>query len=131
MRKTAKVFMSGRSQAVRLPKEFRFDTKEVWISRNPDTVTVRIRNCRASYIFTQFKCIIAAPNKNSLLILLLFFYCSYSFSRNTGHDCIGRHILCYHRACGNHGVISDGHTRQYCHICSQPDIFPNMNRSRE
>lgn len=37
MRKTAKVFMSGRSQAVRLPKEFRFDTKEVWIRRNPDT----------------------------------------------------------------------------------------------
>lgn len=37
MSKTAKVFMSGRSQAVRLPKEFRFDTKEVWISRNPDT----------------------------------------------------------------------------------------------
>lgn len=37
MRKTAKVFMSGRSQAVRLPKEFRFDTKEVWISRNPNT----------------------------------------------------------------------------------------------
>ena len=30
MSKTAKVFMSGRSQAVRLPKEFRFD-------RNPDT----------------------------------------------------------------------------------------------
>ena len=37
MSKTAKVFMSGRSQAVRLPKEFRFDTKEVWIRRNPDT----------------------------------------------------------------------------------------------
>lgn len=37
MRKTAKVFMSGRSQAVRLPKEFRLDTKEVWIRRNPDT----------------------------------------------------------------------------------------------
>lgn len=29
--------MSGRSQAVRLPKEFRFDTKEVWIRRNPET----------------------------------------------------------------------------------------------
>ena len=37
MSKTAKVFMSGCSQAVRLPKEFRFDTKEVWIRRNPDT----------------------------------------------------------------------------------------------
>ncbi len=30
---TAKVFWSGRSQAVRLPKEFRFDAKEVRIRR--------------------------------------------------------------------------------------------------
>lgn len=31
---TAKVFWSGRSQAVRLPKEFRFDGKEVRIRRH-------------------------------------------------------------------------------------------------
>jgi antitoxin VapB len=30
---TAKVFWSGRSQAVRLPREFRFDTDEVRIRR--------------------------------------------------------------------------------------------------
>lgn len=30
---TAKVFWSGRSQAVRLPKEFRFDSTEVSIRR--------------------------------------------------------------------------------------------------
>lgn len=30
---TARVFWSGRSQAVRLPKEFRFDTDEVRIRR--------------------------------------------------------------------------------------------------
>jgi antitoxin VapB len=30
---TAKLFMTGRSQAVRLPKEFRFEGKEVRISR--------------------------------------------------------------------------------------------------
>ena len=30
---TAKLFMSGRSQAVRLPKEFRFEGKEVRIRR--------------------------------------------------------------------------------------------------
>ncbi len=30
---TAKVFMNGRSQAVRLPKDFRFDTKEVYINK--------------------------------------------------------------------------------------------------
>ncbi len=32
-RATAKVFVSGRSQAVRLPKAFRFDTEEVYIER--------------------------------------------------------------------------------------------------
>lgn len=31
---TAKVFWSGRSQAVRLPKAFRFDTSEVRIRRH-------------------------------------------------------------------------------------------------
>ena len=31
---TAKVFWSGRSQAVRLPKAFRFDAKEVRIRRH-------------------------------------------------------------------------------------------------
>ncbi|MGD0390090.1 MAG: type II toxin-antitoxin system VapB family antitoxin [Tepidisphaeraceae bacterium] len=30
---TAKIFTTGRSQAVRLPKEFRFDTEEVCIKR--------------------------------------------------------------------------------------------------
>jgi len=29
--KTAKIFKNGRSQAVRLPKEFRFDCDEVFI----------------------------------------------------------------------------------------------------
>jgi antitoxin VapB len=31
--KTAKVFMTGRSQAVRLPKEFRFSQKDVFINK--------------------------------------------------------------------------------------------------
>jgi antitoxin VapB len=35
---TAKVFWSGRSQAVRLPKEFRFDAGEVRIRRHGDAV---------------------------------------------------------------------------------------------
>ncbi len=30
---TAKVFMSGRSQAIRLPKEYRFDDEEVYINK--------------------------------------------------------------------------------------------------
>ena len=35
---TAKVFANGRSQAVRLPKEYRFDTDEVIINKIGDTI---------------------------------------------------------------------------------------------
>ena len=34
---TAKIFITGRSQAVRLPLEYRFDEKEVYIRRDPAT----------------------------------------------------------------------------------------------
>ena len=37
---TTKVFTSGRSQAVRIPKEFRFDVDEVYINRIGDAVTL-------------------------------------------------------------------------------------------
>jgi antitoxin VapB len=37
MTKTAKLFRNGRSQAVRLPAEFRFEGKEVTIRRDPET----------------------------------------------------------------------------------------------
>jgi antitoxin VapB len=33
----AKLFINGRSQAVRLPAEYRFKSKEVYIRRNEDT----------------------------------------------------------------------------------------------
>lgn len=33
----AKLFNNGRSQAVRLPAEYRFNTKEVFIHRDPKT----------------------------------------------------------------------------------------------
>ena len=35
MRHTAKIFVNGRSQAVRLPVEFRFDCSEVFVRRDP------------------------------------------------------------------------------------------------
>ena len=35
--KTAKLFPTGRSQAVRLPAQFRFKGKEVFIRRDPQT----------------------------------------------------------------------------------------------
>lgn len=38
---TAKVFTTGRSQAVRLPKAFRFDTDEVTIERVGDGIVLR------------------------------------------------------------------------------------------
>lgn len=37
MPQTAKLFMNGRSQAVRLPAAFRFDTDEVFIRQDPAT----------------------------------------------------------------------------------------------
>lgn len=36
----AKIFMNGRSQAVRLPKEYRFDSDEVYISKQGSSVLI-------------------------------------------------------------------------------------------
>jgi antitoxin VapB len=38
---TAKIFMNGRSQAVRLPAGFRFSVREVFIERQGDAVVIR------------------------------------------------------------------------------------------
>jgi antitoxin VapB len=43
MRKTAKIFMNNRSQAVRLPKEFQFETPEVFIRKIGDEVILSPR----------------------------------------------------------------------------------------
>jgi antitoxin VapB len=37
MRRTAKLFQNGRSQAVRLPADFRFDSTEVYIRKDEET----------------------------------------------------------------------------------------------
>jgi antitoxin VapB len=37
MSRTAKLFRNGRSQAVRLPVEYRFEGSEVYIRRDPST----------------------------------------------------------------------------------------------
>lgn len=42
MRHTAKLFLNGRSQAVRLPANYRFDCDEVYIRRDPETGDVVI-----------------------------------------------------------------------------------------
>ena len=43
---TAKIFTTGRSQAVRLPKAFRFNTSEVTIERQGDSVILRPKQSR-------------------------------------------------------------------------------------
>ncbi len=43
MPKTAKIFKNNRSQAVRLPKEYQFDTEEVFIRKQGDEVVLSPR----------------------------------------------------------------------------------------
>jgi antitoxin VapB len=43
MQRTAKIFMNNRSQAVRLPKDFQFNTQEVFIRKQGDEVVLSPR----------------------------------------------------------------------------------------
>jgi len=47
----ARVFRSGNSQAVRIPREFQFDTDEVEIERRGDEIILRppVRNLRGAF----------------------------------------------------------------------------------
>ena len=49
--KTTKIFKNGNSQAVRLPKEFQFDTNEVLIFRRDDEVVVKKKPRNLSRVF--------------------------------------------------------------------------------
>lgn len=40
---TAKIFTTGNSQAVRLPKAFRVDAQEMWISKNEVTGEITLK----------------------------------------------------------------------------------------
>lgn len=40
MRRTARIFMNNRNQAVRLPKEFEFNTREVFIRKEGSNVVL-------------------------------------------------------------------------------------------
>lgn len=48
---TAKIFRSGNSQAVRLPKDFQFDVSEVEIYRRGDEVVLRKRPQNLTRVF--------------------------------------------------------------------------------
>ncbi len=43
MQPTAKVFITGSSQAIRLPKAFRVSVSEVWISKNEVTGEITLK----------------------------------------------------------------------------------------
>jgi antitoxin VapB len=47
----ARVFKSGNSQAVRLPKEFRFEVEQVEIFRRGDEIVLRERPANATEVF--------------------------------------------------------------------------------
>ena len=51
----ARIFQSGNSQAVRLPKEFRFDVDQVEIFRRGDEVVLRAAPANAALIFDALR----------------------------------------------------------------------------
>lgn len=53
--KTAKVFQNGQSQAVRLPKEFRFDDDEVFIKKAGNVVQLIPRTESWNTLFASLK----------------------------------------------------------------------------
>ena len=68
---TAKVFTTGNSQAVPLPKAFRLDTTEVWISRNAVTgvITLEPKNVdqRKRNIYELFRLIAENPSNEDFV----------------------------------------------------------------
>ncbi len=53
--KTAKIFQNGQSQAVRLPKEFRFDDSEVFIKKSGNVVHLIPRTDSWNSLFGSLK----------------------------------------------------------------------------
>jgi antitoxin VapB len=53
MNHTAKIFMNGRSQAVRLPKEFRFTCDEVFVRRQGEGIVVSPKEATWDLFFEQ------------------------------------------------------------------------------
>lgn len=53
MYQTAKIFTNGQSQAVRLPKAFRFNTKEVFIQQLGDNIILSAKKPTWQTFFQQ------------------------------------------------------------------------------
>ncbi len=56
---TAKIFTTGRSQAVRLPKAYRFDTAEVFIEKVGNTVILRPKQDKPGEWGTRLQAILS------------------------------------------------------------------------
>jgi antitoxin VapB len=56
---TAKIFTTGRSQAVRLPKAYRFDTAEVFIEKVGNTVILRPKQDESGEWGTRLQAILS------------------------------------------------------------------------
>lgn len=68
MQATAKVFKAGNSQAVRLPKAFRIDANEVWVSKNEVTGDITIsKKPKESDLDAFFKLLESAPETEEFI----------------------------------------------------------------
>jgi len=56
MTQTARLFMNGLSQAVRLPAAFRFDTNEVFIRKDPETGDVILSRKPTTWMAPSARC---------------------------------------------------------------------------
>lgn len=52
---TAKLFINGKSQAVRLPKEFRFEGKEVYIKKTKEGVLLLPKRKNDARFFRMYR----------------------------------------------------------------------------
>ncbi len=65
MHATAKLFTTGNSQAVRLPKAFRMDATEVWVTRNEATGEITLQpKPGADELQAFFSLLEAAPRRS-------------------------------------------------------------------
>ncbi|MDR2012922.1 MAG: AbrB/MazE/SpoVT family DNA-binding domain-containing protein [Rhodanobacter sp.] len=62
---TAKIFTSGNSQAVRLPKSFRLDVQEVWLTRNEATGEILLQPKPEPQALEAFFSLLAAAPQGS------------------------------------------------------------------
>ncbi|MDR0775067.1 MAG: AbrB/MazE/SpoVT family DNA-binding domain-containing protein [Azonexus sp.] len=67
---TARVFTSGNSQAVRLPKSFRLDVDAVWITQNEATGEILLQPKPKPEVLEAFFSLLEAVPRNSDEFLL-------------------------------------------------------------